>query len=99
MADGERPRIVVSCKEDHVYHISCLNDHRERIMTFMSGNGLYKCPKCRENYSPTVKLYCGACRNSKVSLPLAETSLPSGRIKKEEIRNKYGDCCQNCRVV
>ena len=90
LKDGELPRVVVNCRDDHVMHLGCLSQHRERLVTFMGGNGMYKCPACKESYSPTVKLYCNACRSRCINLPLSEASEQSGAIKTRDLRDEYG---------
>ena len=56
------------------------------MVKFKGGNGLYKCPECKEKYSPTVELYCNACRGSKVKVPLSDIGTASGAISWEIIR-------------
>lgn len=54
------------CGEDHCFHVECLSEHRGRVIEYMGGNGMYKCPKCKGNYSAKVALYCNVCKNMKI---------------------------------
>ena len=60
------------------------------MVRFKKVNDLFKCPECKEKYSPTVELYCNACRSSKIMVALPEICTSNGTIEWEKVRDEYG---------
>lgn len=88
----------VECLEDHCFHVGCLSQHRSKMTLDFAGNGLNKCLKCRETYSPVVRVFCPSCKRNAISVSLVEYSdATTGEIATQRIVGKFGPSCQNCR--
>lgn len=86
----------VECLEDHCFHVGCLSKHRSRVTLELGGNGLNKCPKCRESYSPIVRIFCPTCKRTALAVDLVDYSDTTGEIATQRIVGKYGAVCHNC---
>ena len=88
--------MLIECDEDHCFHMKCLSEHRERVTQQFGGNGINKCPNCRETYSPVVKVFCPKCKGRFVTVNLTQVSDRQGAINRDLVMGKYGETCPDC---
>jgi hypothetical protein len=62
----------------------------------MGGNGVDRCPKCKDSYSAIIKIYCPSCMEKLHQINLIDYTGADDKLNINSIYEKYGRLCEKC---